>query len=80
MIPEETVSAGSLTPLNTKPFIDFLGDYEDICETALGRESGPWVWLIDKKTEGRKSRVTVPLEENSQEIIAKANLRSANIF
>jgi hypothetical protein len=54
----EIVSAVSMTPLN---IIDFLGEYEAICETGLGRESGPNGGLFDKKTEGRKSRDTVPL-------------------
>jgi hypothetical protein len=37
--PAETVSKGSLSPL--QPFIDYLGEYKAICETALSRESGP---------------------------------------
>jgi hypothetical protein len=44
---------------------DFLGEYEAICETALSRESGPyvwWGWLMKKKTEGQKSRDIVPLK------------------
>jgi hypothetical protein len=41
--------------------MDFLGEYEAICKTALGRESGPWWGLFDEKSEGRKSRDTVPL-------------------
>jgi hypothetical protein len=31
-----------------------------LCETALGRDSGLYVGLIDEKTEGRTSRATVP--------------------
>jgi hypothetical protein len=27
---------------------DYLGEYEAICETALARESGPWMGLIDE--------------------------------
>jgi hypothetical protein len=38
--PAETVSAGSLTNLKFEYF-DFLGEYEAMCETALGSESGP---------------------------------------
>jgi hypothetical protein len=38
--PAETLSAGSLTNLKLE-YIDFLGKYEAICETALGSESGP---------------------------------------
>jgi hypothetical protein len=30
--------------------IYYLDEYEAICETALARESGPWVGLIDEKT------------------------------
>jgi hypothetical protein len=33
-----------LTPLNlnfTNDYLDFLGEYEAICEPALARESGP---------------------------------------
>jgi hypothetical protein len=51
------ISVGSLTPLN---IIDFLGEYDAKCKTALGRESRP-LGLIDEKTEGRKSRFTGPL-------------------
>jgi hypothetical protein len=41
--------------------IEYLRECEFIFETALAHESGgPWV-LIDEKTEGRKSRDTVPL-------------------
>jgi hypothetical protein len=39
-------------------------EYEAICETTSVRESGPYGGLFDDKTEGRKSRVTVPLIEN----------------
>jgi hypothetical protein len=40
-------------------YLDFLGENEAICKTALGRESGD---CLMKKTEGRKSRDTVPLK------------------
>jgi hypothetical protein len=36
----ETVSAVSMTPLKFE-YNRFLGEYEAICKTALGRESGP---------------------------------------
>jgi hypothetical protein len=36
--------------------IDFLGEYEAICQTALGFRRG----CLMKKTEGRKSSDTVP--------------------
>jgi hypothetical protein len=42
-------------------YLDFLGENEAICKTALGCESGPYGGLFDEKTEGRKSRDTVPL-------------------
>jgi hypothetical protein len=42
--------------------LDFLSKFKAIFETALAHESGPYRgdWLM-KKTEGRKSRDTVPL-------------------
>jgi hypothetical protein len=44
--------------------IEYLCKYEFIFKTALAHESwGPGV-LIDEKTEGRKSRDTVPLNKN----------------
>jgi hypothetical protein len=39
---------------------DDLGEYEAISETALTRESGSKVGLIDEKTDGRKSLASVP--------------------
>jgi hypothetical protein len=67
------ISAWSMTPLKrfqrghwqswNSNIVDFLGEYEAIGETALGRESGTrgpwWGWLM-KKSEGRKTRATVP--------------------
>jgi hypothetical protein len=52
--------------VNDTAEIDFLGEYEAICETALGRESeqGGIVWW--KKTEGRKSGATVPLSVSNK--------------
>jgi hypothetical protein len=41
--------------------IEYLREYEFIFETALAHESGDPGVLIDEKTEGRKSRATVPL-------------------
>jgi hypothetical protein len=41
--------------------IEYLREYEFIFETALDHESGGPGVLIDEKTEGRKSRDTVPL-------------------
>jgi hypothetical protein len=34
--------------------VDFISENEAICETGLGRESGPLVGLIDDKTRGSK--------------------------
>jgi hypothetical protein len=52
-------------PRGNSVFIECLGEYEAICETALGREAGPQVGLIDeKKTEDRKYRANVPLIKN----------------
>jgi hypothetical protein len=42
--------------------IDFLGEYESICETALGRESGPQVGLIDEKNRGSKISCNCPFK------------------
>jgi hypothetical protein len=40
--PAKTISAGSLTPQKFEySIVDFLSEYEAICETALGRESEP---------------------------------------
>jgi hypothetical protein len=41
--------------------IKYLREYEFIFETALAHESGGPGVLIVEKTEGRKSRETVPL-------------------
>jgi hypothetical protein len=57
----ETSQAASLVSLISSDYLEFLGDFEDICKTALARESGPYGGLIDEKTECRKSRDTVPL-------------------
>jgi hypothetical protein len=42
--------------------IEFLGEFEAICETVLAHESEP-CGLIEKKTEGLKSRGTAPLSQ-----------------
>jgi hypothetical protein len=62
--PAEIVSAVSVTPWTAfqrckwhrwnSNIINFLGEYEAICKTALGRESGPQVGLIDEKNRGSK--------------------------
>jgi hypothetical protein len=39
----------------------YLGEFEAELEKALARESGAQRILFDEKTEGRKSRDTVPL-------------------
>jgi hypothetical protein len=60
----EAAFAVSLRPLKqtiSNDYLEFLGDFEAICETALARETGPLGMLIDEKTSGRKSRDTVPL-------------------
>jgi hypothetical protein len=31
-------------------YLDFLCEYETICETALAPESGPWWGIFDEKT------------------------------
>jgi hypothetical protein len=40
---------------------DYLGEYEAICETALARESGPWVGLIDEKNTRVENLVQLSL-------------------
>jgi hypothetical protein len=56
-------SAVSFKPLSAEAnnFPEFLGDFEAICKTALAREQGPRGDCLMKKSEGRKSRDTVPL-------------------
>jgi hypothetical protein len=54
-------SAVSFKLLRANNFPEFLGDFEAICKTALARESGPPGDCLIKKSEGRKSRDTVPL-------------------
>jgi hypothetical protein len=56
-------------------YLEFLGDFEAICETALVSESGPQGVLIDEKTEGRKSRDTAPLKTSAVGIQAAAVLQ-----
>jgi hypothetical protein len=44
-----------------KDYLEFLSEFEAICETALARESRNYEGLIDeKKTEGQKFHYTVP--------------------
>jgi hypothetical protein len=52
-----------MTKLKRSDFVDFLGEYEAIFETALGRESGHYVdvELIDEKKPRVKNRVTLSL-------------------
>jgi hypothetical protein len=40
-------------------YLECLGEFEAIFETALARGSVPYILIL--KTEARKSRVTVPL-------------------
>jgi hypothetical protein len=42
--------------------IEYLGEYQTIGETVLTCLSGTYIEFIDEKTEGRKSRATVPLK------------------
>jgi hypothetical protein len=55
-----------------------------ICVTAIGRESEPYLELIDnKKTMGRKSRGTVPLREYYFTVIlycTSDSVKTDNIF
>jgi hypothetical protein len=43
--------------------IDFPGEYEAICETALGRESGPYGGLFDEKNRGSKISCYCPFKQ-----------------
>jgi hypothetical protein len=45
----------------------YLGEFEAEFKRALGRESGAQGVLFDEKTEGRKSRDTVPLRHGQGE-------------
>jgi hypothetical protein len=42
-----------------------------LCKTALARESGPYVWMIEDKTEGRKSCATFPLTGTGKTALAR---------
>jgi hypothetical protein len=46
----------------------YLGEFEAEFKKALARESGAQGVLFDEKTEGRKSRDTVPLNSASFDI------------
>jgi hypothetical protein len=48
--------------------IYFLGEYEAICETALSRESGPQVGLIDEKIRGSKISCNCPFKKHYRDI------------
>jgi hypothetical protein len=48
-------------PNLSNDYLDYLGEYETICEAALAPESELYVGLFYGKTEGQKSRDTVPL-------------------
>jgi hypothetical protein len=52
-----------VTPRNpnfSNDYLDFLGEYKAICETALARESGPLGGLFDEKPK-LENLVTLPL-------------------
>jgi hypothetical protein len=49
--------------------IEYHREYEFTFETALVHESGGPGVLIDEKTEGRKSRETVPLTNGLEGIV-----------
>jgi hypothetical protein len=42
--------------------IEYLREFESVCKTVLAHESGDPGVQLTKKTEGRKSRDTVPLK------------------
>jgi hypothetical protein len=42
-------------------YLDFIGENEAICKTALGRESGPWGGLFDEKKPRVENLVTLSL-------------------
>jgi hypothetical protein len=41
--------------------VKYLCEFESICKTVLALESGTQGYSLTKRTEGRKSRETVPL-------------------
>jgi hypothetical protein len=49
-------------PSFANDYLDLLGEYDAICETALACESGPLKGLFDKK-KGQKSLDSVPLSQ-----------------
>jgi hypothetical protein len=58
--PAETLLERSMTPLKFKYYC-FLCEYNAMYETALDRELGPYVELIDEKNHLISSHDTVPL-------------------
>jgi hypothetical protein len=47
-------------PTISSKYLELLGEFEAICETAFARESGPWGGLINEKKRA-KNLVTLPL-------------------
>jgi hypothetical protein len=67
--------AVSLTKRNvnfSNDYLDFLSEYEAICEMALAHGSGGIVW--GKKPEGQKSHDTVPIN------ISKTVFKTKQLF
>jgi hypothetical protein len=62
---DTAVSWRPRNPNFTKDYLDFINEYEAICETALARESGPYGGLFDEKIACQKSCDTVYLSEQS---------------
>jgi hypothetical protein len=59
---DPAVSLTLQNPNFSNDYVDFLGEYEAICKTALAHESGPYRGdCFMKNTEGRISRDTFHL-------------------
>jgi hypothetical protein len=59
VIKNPAVSLTPRIPNFSNDYLDFLGEYEAICETALAPESEPYRGdCLMKKTDGRKYRGT----------------------
>jgi hypothetical protein len=53
--------------------IEYFCEFESTCKTVLAHESGDPGVQFNEKTEGRKSRDTVPLKFNVQRNFSKRN-------
>jgi hypothetical protein len=56
--------ASFLSTIFLSNLIEYLREFESICKTVLAHESGDPGVQFNEKTEGRKSRETVPLNHH----------------